>query len=60
MIEQTVMAGMYLGASLAWNTCAPMQFPAQYATNISVPVTDFFVRPATLEGSRVHNTICFH
>jgi hypothetical protein len=53
MVEQTMIAGMYRGASLAWNTCAPIQFPVQYAIKSTVPVTDFFVRPAMFEGTNV-------
>lgn len=58
MVAHTTIAGMYVGASLDWKTCAPIQLPAQYATSRRVLVTLFFVRPATLDGSNVHMTAC--
>lgn len=45
---------MYLGAHSARKVWAPIAFPIQYAINITLPITDFLVRPAILDGSNVH------
>jgi hypothetical protein len=53
MTPQIIIEGTYRGAHLAWKVWAPMALPMQYAINMTAPVTDFLVLPATLDGSKV-------